>query len=195
MLPESLSKEDELPFVFGSPGEADSFRQPEGKEVHSGSFIQEGLCGASLGSSPFLGRLRGSQTARCRRTQRGTKPHPLHPCTVPRPSTSHPEPAATRMCPHSLAMAAEEPESLVLQGRGRAWQPAAGRQPALGPAWATLVTQFLCTAPTVGGGGQRWGRGMESSPSRWRFSLPCVTAQEQGGLGKLAGTQRLGSTV
>lgn len=184
--------------MFSSPGEADSFRpRGEGSSFRGHSY-KRGLCGASAGTQAHSWEDCGAvRQPWGRRTARSTEPHPPHPCRVPRLSTSHPEPAVTRMCPHSQAMAAEEPESLVLQGQSQglaaccrpASQPAAGQPASLEPAWATLMTQFLCTAPTEGGEGQRGGRGMESSPARWLVSASRVCCPTAGGLGKLTGTQ------
>ena len=135
------------------------------------------FCGAP---SPLLGRSRGSQTA--------CSPTPPHPCRAPRPATSPPEPAVTRMCPHSPPMAAEEPESLVLQGLAACCRPASQPRACLGHP----MTQFLCKHPQwVAGGRGAVGGGQRNGiqPGQVaRFSLPCDCPKARG-LGKLAGTR------
>lgn len=169
--------------MFGSPGEADSFRpRGEGSSFRGHSY-KRGLCGASPGiQARSWEDCRAVRQPPCRHTARSTKPHPLHPCTVPRPSTSHPEPAATRMCPHSLAMAAEEPESLVLQGQRQGLaaccRPASQPRARLGHPGDTVPVHSAHSGWRGTEVGQR--NGIQPIQVA-RFSLPCVTAQEQGG--------------
>lgn len=143
------------------------------------------FCGAP---SPLLGRSRGSQTAlvQVRSEELGAPPPP--PCRAPRPATSPPEPAVTRMCPHSRQWPLRSLSHWRCRARGRAWQPAAGRPASREPAWATRMTQLLCKHPQwVAGIGGQWGagRGMESSLARWLGSASRVTARKQGGWASL----------
>lgn len=149
---------------------------PEGKEVHSGVIHTRGAYVVLLlGSKPVPGKTAGQSDSPRAGTQRGA-PSPT-PCTPARcpgrpPLTQSQQPPGCALIPWQWLL--RSLSHWCCRARGRAWQPAAGRPASLGPAWATLVTQFLCTAPTVGGGGQRWGRGMESSPSRWLGSASHV---------------------
>ena len=177
--------------MFSSPGEADSFRpRGEGSSFRGHSY-KRGLCGASAGTQARSWEDCGAvRQPSGRRTARSTKPHLPHPCRVPRPSTSHPEPAVSRMCPHSPAMAAEEPESLVLPGQSQGLA-ACCRPPSQPRAHLGHPDD---TVPVHSAHSGWWGT--EGASEEWNPARPgdsvqppicdCPTAR---GLGKLAGTR------
>lgn len=164
---------------------------PEGKEVHSGVIHTRGACVVLLlGPKPIPGRTAGQSDSPGAGAQRGApSPTPRTPAGCPGcpPLTQSQQSPGCALIPRQWPL--RSLSHWCCRARARAWQPAAGQPASLEPAWATPMTQFLCTAPTEGGEGQRGGRGMESSPARWLVSASRVCCPTAGGLGKLTGTQ------
>ena len=143
-----------------------------------------------LGPKPIPGRTAGQSDSPGAGAQRGAlSPTPRTPAGCPGcpPLTQSQQSPGCALIPRQWPL--RSLSHWCCRARARAWQPAAGQPASLEPAWATLMTQFLCTAPTEGGEGQRGGRGMESSPARWLVSASRVCCPTAGGLGKLTGTQ------
>lgn len=157
---------------------------PEGKEVHSGVIHTRGACVVLLlGPKPVPGKTAGQSDSPRAGAQRGAPSPTSHTpagCPGHPPLTQSQQSAGCALIPQQWPL--RSLSHWCCRARARAWQPAAGRPASLEPTWATPMTQFLCTAPTVGGGGQRGRQRNGIQPGQVaRFSLPFVTAQQQGG--------------
>lgn len=166
---------------------------PEGKEVHSGVIRTRGACVVLLrGPKPAPGKIAGQSDSSCAGARRGARSPTPAPLQGTQAGHLSPRASSHQDVPSFPPMAAEEPESLALQGQRQGLaaccRPASQPRACLGHPDDTAPVQ----APTVGGrdrgavgGGER--NGIQPGQVA-RFSLPCDCPKARG-LGKLAGTR------